>query len=78
MSEETKNIHPIVRHIKTGIFYKWEGGNKYTNLCTGISGEVPDEVAKKIFRINLPLTIMAGKNPLIEDLIKGLNLVHLN
>lgn len=68
----------IVRHIKTGVFYEYLGENKFVNLCTGQSGIVSDELAKKIFRINLDATEMISKYPGVKDLIQKLNLISLN
>lgn len=72
--EENKDIAPIVRNVKNNDVYRYNGGISYTNLRTGVSGEVPDEKAKEVFKINVPLTVMIGKNKNIEQLINGLEL----
>ena len=64
----------IVRNITNSQFYKWEGGNKFTNIATGVSGEVPDETAKNIFRINLEATAIFSEYPIVEELVKRLGM----
>jgi len=66
-------MKPIVRNIKTNDLYSWDG-KLFTNLRTGVSGIVSDEVARKTFRINLEATELIGKNPLIAELIKAASL----
>jgi hypothetical protein len=65
---------PIVRNIITNDLYKYEGGNKFTNLRSGVSGEVSDEAARKTFLINVEATIVINQNKVIEKLINILNL----
>lgn len=64
----------IVRHIKTDVLYRYLGDNKFRNLITGAEGFVKDEVAQKIFRINLEATELINENPIIEEMIKSLGL----
>lgn len=64
----------IVRHIKTDVLYRYLGDNKFRNLITGVEGFVKDEVAQKIFRINLEATELINENPIIEEMIKSLGL----
>lgn len=64
----------IVRNTQTNVLYRYLGNNKYRNLCTGVEGEIKEELAKKIFKINLEATAICEEYPLVEQLIKSLNL----
>lgn len=64
----------IVRHKKTNLLYSTEDGIKYKNLITDVEGEVPNDVAQKIFAINLDATELLNNNPNIEALIKKMQL----
>lgn len=64
----------VVRNKKTDDLYKFNGGNSFTNIRTGVTGEVSDEAARKTFAINLEATQLLSEYPLILDLIKTLNL----
>jgi hypothetical protein len=68
------NHFAVVRNIQNNQLYKYVGGNTFINIITGKSGEVTDEVAKRIFKINLPSTDILNKYPNIEELIKKLEL----
>jgi|688.fasta_scaffold178663_2 hypothetical protein len=68
----------VVRNIQNNQLYKYLGGTTYVNVMTGKSGEVPDELAKKIFKINLAATDILNKYPNIELLIKELELLIEN
>ena len=68
----------VVRNIQNNQLYKYLGGTTYVNVMTGKSGEVPDELAKKIFKINLAATDILNKYPNIELLIKDLELLIEN
>lgn len=65
---------PVVRHIKTNDLYRFLGGNKFRNLRTGVEGEVSDEVAQKVFKINLEATELINEYPLLEKLIRAIDL----
>jgi hypothetical protein len=65
---------PIVRNIQNNDAYKYLGGNRYKNIRTQKEGEVSEETAQKIFKVNIELTAMVNENPLVEDLIEALNL----
>lgn len=67
-------MKPVVRNIQNSDLYFFEGGNKFKNIRSGNSGEVSDEVARKIFKFNVDATTMINEYPIIEDLIKSLNL----
>lgn len=64
----------IVRNIQNNQLYQYLGGNKYKNLITGVEGEVPDDMAKKIFKINLQATKIVHDFPVIQTLISELGL----
>lgn len=68
------NNRAFVRNIKNNELYEYMGGVKYKNIRTGISGDVPDNVAKEIFKINMETTILINEYPLVENLINKLNL----
>jgi hypothetical protein len=67
----------VVRNIQNNQLYKYLGGTTYVNVMTGKSGEVPDELAKKIFKINLGATDILNRYPNVEKLIKELDLIAI-
>lgn len=67
-------MNPIVRNIKTNDFYQYEGENKFTNLRTGKSGVVSDEVARKSFVVNVEATSMFDEFPIVKEMVQRLNL----
>lgn len=64
----------IVRNIQNNQLYRYLGDNKYRNLITGVSGEITEEVAQKIFKINLEMTQLCNEYPLVEEAIQRLQL----
>lgn len=66
----------VVRNIQNNHLYKYVGGTTYINIITGISGQVADDVAKRIFKINLDATDILNKYPNVELLIKELELIN--
>lgn len=64
----------IVRNIQNNQLYRYLGENKYRNIMTGVEGEITEEVAKRIFKINLPMTELCEEFPNIEILINVLKL----
>jgi Na+-transporting NADH:ubiquinone oxidoreductase subunit NqrF len=64
----------IVRHKTTNTLYRHVKDNIYKNLSTNTEGEVPPEIAQKIFAINLDATVLCNENSNIERLIKELKL----
>jgi len=66
-------MNPIVRHIKSGDLYEWDG-EKFTNLRTKKSGIVDDETARKIFKFNMDASEIFHEFPLVKELINKLNL----
>lgn len=66
----------VVRNIQNNQLYKYIGGKTYVNMITGKSGEVADDVAKRIFKINLSATDILNRYPFVELLIKELELIN--
>lgn len=64
----------IVRHIRSNILYRYLGENKYRNLTTLQEGEVPEEKAREIFKINIEATSILNEYPEIENMINKLQL----
>ena len=64
----------IVRNIQNNTFYRYLGDNRYRNLITGVEGEISEELARKIFKINVEMTALCEEFPDIEKLIKALQL----
>lgn len=64
----------VVRNIQTNDLYRYHGNNEYTNIRTGKRGEIKEELAQKIFKINLEATELFEEYPEIENLINKLNL----
>lgn len=76
---ETKSVFkPVVRHKTTKDIYFYEGGNKFTNIRTKVSGEISDIAARKSFIINPELSILLNEFPNIAKLINRLNLITEN
>ena len=68
----------VVRNIQNNQLYKYVGGSTYINVITGKAGEVSDDVAKRIFKINLSATDILNRYPNVELLIKELELITEN
>lgn len=66
----------IVRNIQTDDLYRYHGENEYTNIRTGKRGVIDEETAQKIFRINIQATAIFEEHPLLEEMIKTLNLKY--
>jgi len=64
----------IVRNIQNNDAYEYLGNNVFQNLRTLKSGQVDEETARKIFRINLDATELINEYPMIKELINKLNL----
>lgn len=64
----------IVRNTQTNILYRYLGNNQYRNLCSGVEGEIKEELARKIFKINVEATALCEEFPLIEKMIMSLKL----
>lgn len=68
------DVRAVVRNVQNNDLYVHLFGNKFRNIRTGVVGEVSDEVAKKVFRINMEMTEIISKYPNIELLISKLQL----
>lgn len=64
----------IVIHKKSRAPYLYLGENKFRNVASGKEGEVSDELAREVFTIHPALTELITEFPLIEKLIKVLEL----
>lgn len=67
-------MRPIVRNIQNNDAYEFLGGNKFKNLRTQKDGDVAEEKARDIFKFNIEATEMINEYPIIEEMIKTLNL----
>lgn len=64
----------IVRNIQNNDLYIYLGENKYRNMRTGNEGVIDEELARKVFKINVEATAIWTDYPIVEELIKSLNL----
>lgn len=64
----------IVRNIQNDFLYRYLGENKYRNLTTLQEGEVPEEKAREIFKINIEAISIINEYPEVENLINKLQL----
>jgi hypothetical protein len=65
---------PFVSHRKTKAIYKFKGGLEFENIVTGNKGEVTEETANKVFFMEPELSQLCNEYPLVESLIKALDL----
>lgn len=64
----------IVRNIQNNDLYRYLGDNKFRNIRTGQEGVIGDEQAQQVFKINIDATELLNEHPIIEEMIKSLNL----
>jgi len=64
-----------VRHKKSNVPYEYKGQNKFVNLLTGKEGEVDEEMASKVFVINVEASQICYEFPLVKQMISNLKLV---
>lgn len=64
----------IVRNIQNNDLYRYLGNDEYKNLRTGNTGKIEPNVVQKILKINLEATELINEHPILEELIKSLNL----
>lgn len=64
----------VVRNIQNMDLYFYLGENKFQNIRTGAEGVVTDEMAKKIFQVDISATFIINEYPEIGELIKKLSL----
>lgn len=64
----------IIRNIQNNDLYRYLGENKFRNVRTGQEGIIDTETAQKVFKINVEATVLCEEFPIIEEMIKALNL----
>ncbi len=64
----------IVRNIQNNVLYRYLGENKYRNLITLEEGEVLEEKARELFKINIEATHILSEYPEVEKMINKLKL----
>lgn len=64
----------MLRNIQNNDIYEFLGGNRFRNLRTAKEGDVDEEKAKDVFKFNLEATELINEFPIIETMIKELNL----
>lgn len=69
-------MKPVVRNIQNNDLYFYEGENVFVNIRTGKSGVVGGDAAAKVFKMNIEATTMINEFPIIETMIKKLNLKY--
>lgn len=75
MTQEQKSVFkPVVRNVQNNDAYFYAGDNVFENIRTGGNGNVDDETAKRIFKINPAASEIINEYPLVADLIQKLNL----
>lgn len=67
-------MRPMLRNIQNNDIYEFLGGNRFRNLRTAKEGDVDEEKAKDVFKFNLEATELINEFPIIETMIKELNL----
>ena len=71
---ETPKDTAVLRNIQTNDVYRHLQGNTFKNLRTGVSGDIPEDLANKILRIDYNASMMLNKYPHLEELIFTLKL----
>ena len=64
----------IVRNVQNNVLYRYLGENKYRNLITLEEGEVLEEKARELFKINIEATHILSEYPEVEKMINKLKL----
>lgn len=64
----------IVRNIENNDLYRYLGENMFKNIRTGKEGIISGEQARRVLKINLEATELINEFPIIETMIKQLNL----
>ena len=64
----------VLINSKTQDLYRHIKGNIFKNLRTGVTGEIPEELANKILVIDYKASMMFNKYPLLEELVFKLKL----
>lgn len=69
----------LVRNKQTNHIYQWNedvGITNFTNLTSGVTGDIPRELASIAFTIPITLNRMVNENSVLFEMIKGLNLQY--
>ena len=66
----------ICRNKENNDLYQYLGENRYRNLRTKVEGIVPENLAQKIFVINLEATYFLHNCPEFGEFINKLNLKY--
>jgi hypothetical protein len=64
----------VLRNIQNNDLYRHLENNVFRNIRTGQEGTMSDEMAQKVFKINVEATEICNEYPLVEEFIKALNL----
>ena len=75
MSDMALNSAQIFSHKKTGVMYKYLGGNEYENMTTKKRGILSKEDVEKFLNKEEKISQLAADHPAIFDLIYRLSLV---
>ena len=67
-------MRPVCRNIQNDQLYFFEGGKTFRNIRTGQAGDVEEEKARDVFRFNMQATELINEYPIVEEMIKTLNL----
>lgn len=69
----------LVRNKQTNHIYQWNedvGITNFTNLTSGVTGDIPRELANIVFSIPITLNRMVTENSVLFEMIKILNLQY--
>ncbi len=79
MTQEQKSVfRPVCRNTQNNDAYFYCGQNKFLNIRTGQEGHVSDEVAAKVFVINVEASQILNEYPMAAELINKLCLKFNN
>jgi hypothetical protein len=74
IQEQKLLFKPVVRNIQNNDAYFYLGENKFQNIRTGKEGEIDDETAQRVFKINVEASAIINEYPIVAELISKLNL----
>jgi hypothetical protein len=64
----------ICRNIQNNHIYRHTGGSCFINLTTGATGNIDEKTANSVLKINTELTYICNQYPIVELLIRKLEL----
>lgn len=70
----SKKETAVLRNVRTNDLYRHIEGTTFENIRTGGRGEVDAEKAKDIFVINIAATMIFNEFPLVEEMVRLLDL----